>query len=272
MLYIWLSLFALQEKTVQKELIALIVYTILVVLLLLVVVIIFYITFQKRKNKLLLDQIKQKQAYDDEISKTKLEIQEQTLKFVGRELHDNVGQLLIYAKMQLGLLNEKVDRDAQKNLQETSKIISDSLAEVRSLSKSLNSEVLLNSGFLESIKSELDRLKRLSSFTVELFVEGEIVEVSNQSHELILFRILQEFFSNTIKYSQADALKLEINYQNNQLIIIVADNGIGFDRGSVKIGSGLINMQSRANLIGATYKLDSDPGEGTRLTLNYPLI
>ena len=64
-------------------------------------VILFFVTFQKRKNKLLLDKFRTRKYFDEEISRTQTEIQEQTLKHVGWELHDNVGQLLAYASMQL---------------------------------------------------------------------------------------------------------------------------------------------------------------------------
>ncbi|MEM6515244.1 MAG: histidine kinase [Bacteroidota bacterium] len=271
MLCIRLFISALQEKIIKEEEIALIIYVTLVIVLLAAMVIVFFVAFQKRKNKLLLDKIKQKKAYENEISKTKLEIQEQTLKFVGQELHDNVGQLLVYAKMQLGMLDSKVEGKAKQNLKETSNIVSDSLAEVRALSKSLNSDVLMNIGLLESVENEIKRLKSLSFSTVSFFVEGEPVEIANESHELVLIRILQEFFSNTVKYSEANSVDVKLIYTDAELRIEVYEDGSGFDVITVKKGSGLINMESRAKLIGAYFDLQSEVGSGTKLTIIYPI-
>ncbi len=271
MLFIRFFIFALQKNVIKEEEIALIGYMTLVVVLLSAMVIIFFVAFQKRKNKLLLDQIKQQQIYDAEIARTQSEIQEETLKFVGRELHDNVGQMLIYAKMQLGLLNSKVEDSVKDNLKETTKIVSDSLQEVRALSQSLNSEVILNMGFVESVQNELGRLKRLSFETAKLEIIGKPHELSNRPHELVLFRILQEFFSNSLKHAEADAINVTMDFQTEQLIITVKDNGVGFDVSSVEKNSGLINMENRAKLIGASFDLQSKYDDGTKLNLCYAL-
>ena len=79
----------------------------------------------------------------------------------------------------------------------------------------------------------------------------------DKKHEVILFRILQEFFSNSVKYSEAESLNVSLDYQESQLIIKATDNGIGFDIPSSEKGSGLINMKSRADLIQATFDLIS---------------
>lgn len=271
MFYFRLFIFTVQDKIIKEEEIALIVYMTLVVVLLSTMVIVFFIAFQKRKNKLLMDQIKQRQAYDDEIAKTQTEIQEQTLKFVGQELHDNVGQLLAYAQMQLAILKSKVNGEALHHLKETSQVVSNSLAEVRSLSKSLNSEVLLDMGLIESIQNELDRLKRISFTKAEFNIVGDIKDITNRTHELVLFRILQEFLSNSIKYSEADIATVLFKYGNDQLQVTATDNGIGFDASTVKKGSGLVNMKSRAELIGAKFELQSKKGGGTEIRLKYPI-
>ncbi len=249
----------------------LLVYMIAVLVIVTALVIIFFIVFQKRKNKLLLDKIKQQQEFDDEISKTQTEIQEQTLKHIGWELHDNVGQLLAYASMQLNLLSTQVADNMKEKVNETSDVIKESLKEVRSLSKSLNNDVILNIGFEQSITNELNRLKRMKFASAELHIKGDTVEFQNKKHEIVIFRILQEFFSNSVKYSEADNLKIILNYQPSELHIEASDDGKGFDVETVEKGSGLINMKSRAELINATFNLYSKQNEGVTLTLNYSL-
>ncbi len=82
-------------------------------------VIVFFVVFQKRKNKLLLDQIKQQQAFEEEIAQAQTETQEQTLKNIGWELHDNVGQLLSFASMQLSILKMQVSDDVKDKFKDT---------------------------------------------------------------------------------------------------------------------------------------------------------
>ncbi|WP_298902143.1 histidine kinase [uncultured Psychroserpens sp.] len=270
MLYIRFLVLTQEEQGINEEQIALIAYVIFAILLLSIMVILFFVTFQKRKNKLLLDKVKQQQEFDEEISRTQTEIQEQTLKHIGWELHDNVGQLLAYASMQLNMLGTKVPDDVKSKVNETSDIVKESLKEVRSLSKSLNNEVILNIGFEDSITNELSRLKRMKFASAELHVKGERQELKNKKHEIIIFRILQEFFSNSVKYSEADNLKVALNYKPDQVDIIASDDGKGFDVDTAEKGSGLINMKSRAELIGATFKMTSQPNEGVELTINYP--
>ena len=139
----------------------LLVYMIAVLVIVTTLVIVFFVVFQKRKNKLLLDKIKQQQAFEEEIAQAQTEIQEQTLKNIGWELHDNVGQLLAFASMQLSILKMQVTDDIKDKFKDTSEALKESLKEVRLLSKSLNNEVILNIGFEKSINNELDRLKKM---------------------------------------------------------------------------------------------------------------
>ncbi|MBR9846998.1 MAG: histidine kinase [Algicola sp.] len=270
MYYIRFLVLAQEEHTINREEIALLGYVIFALLLLSTMIILFFVTFQKRKNKLLLEQIEQQKRFDEEISRTQSEIQEQTLKHVGWELHDNVGQLLAYASMQLKMLTSKAPDDLKNKIEDASESVKESLKEVRSLSKSLNNEVLLNMGFEESVSNELNRLKRMKFSSAELITKGNKKAIEDKKHELILFRILQEFFSNSVKYSEAEAIDVTLDYQDNQLLITASDNGIGFNTNLSEKGSGLINMKSRAELIGATYDLQSQSGEGVTLKIAYP--
>ncbi|WP_445731803.1 sensor histidine kinase [Mariniflexile sp.] len=249
----------------------LLVYMIAVLVIVTTLVIIFFVVFLKRKNKLLLDQIKRQQAFEAEIAQAQTETQEQTLKNIGWELHDNVGQLLSFASMQLSILKMQVSDDVKEKFKDTSDALKESLAEVRMLSKTLNNEVVLNIGFEKSITNELNRLKKMKFTSAELKIIGDKVNFNDRKHEIIIFRILQEFLSNSVKYSQAKNLNIILNYQTNNLIITATDDGKGFDMEEVEKGSGLINMKSRATLINATLELRSKPNEGVKLELNYPL-
>ncbi|KJD34221.1 histidine kinase [Tamlana sedimentorum] len=250
----------------------LLIYMIAVLVIITSLVIVFFVVFQKRKNKLLLDKIKQQQEFEQEIAQAQTETQEQTLKNIGWELHDNVGQLLSFASMQLSILKMQVQDDVKDKFKDTTEALSQSLHEVRQLSRTLNNEVVLNIGFEKSINNELKRLKKMKFASAELKVVGKKVEFENRKHEIIIFRILQEFLSNSVKYSEAENLKITLNYKSDYLIIDAEDDGIGFDIKTVKKGAGLLNMKSRANLVNASLDIASQPNEGVKMVINYPFV
>ncbi|MBA6152473.1 sensor histidine kinase [Gelidibacter maritimus] len=263
---------ALQEQTVNKEEIALIGYVTLVVVLLATMVIVFFVAFQKRKNKLLLEKVKQQKQFEETVAKTSEEIQEQTLKYLGEELHDNIGQLLSLASMQMGMLGVKITPDIKEPFTETQKIIRESLNEVRALSKSLNADVIQNRGFEKSINAEIVRLNRMKLITAEFVVLGEVTPFKNKKDGIILFRILQEFISNTVKHSKAKVLQILLDYRQDAMLIIkAADDGQGFDLDAVKDSSGLLNMKNRAELTESTFSFSSQPNNGTQLEIHYPI-
>lgn len=272
MLRIWFFISAIQGETIKKEEIALIGYMTLVVVLLSAMVIVFFIAFQKRKNKLLLDQLKQQKQFEETAAKTAEEIQEQTLKYIGQELHDNIGQLLSLASMQMAMLSVKITGDIKESYVETQKIIKDSLNEVRVLSKALNTDVIQNRGFSESIKFEVERLNRMKLIRAEFMVHGDVVGFENKKDGMILFRILQEFISNTVKHSNASELNISFDYNQGQLIIKATDDGKGFVINDVQSSSGLLNMKNRAELTESSYRLTSQPNKGTQLNITYPIV
>lgn len=248
----------------------LLIYMVSVLLILCGLIIVFFVVFQKRKNKLILEKIRQQQAFEEELSNTQIEIQEQTLKNIGQELHDNIGQLLSVANMQLSILNTQVPEEIKENFNETKNVVKESLSEVRALSKSLNSDVIVNRGFKQSVQNEVDRLNKLKLIKATILVEGNESNFTENKDSIILFRILQEFFSNTIKYANAKLLLVKMNFLKDALEITVSDDGVGFNVNEIEKGSGLINMQSRAALIGIDYKLTSTNEKGTKLILKYP--
>ncbi|NRB84862.1 MAG: sensor histidine kinase [Winogradskyella sp.] len=270
MLYFCVLLFIASQKEIGAAEIVLISYVIFFTLVIIITFVVFFTVFQRRKNQMLITQFEQKEEFEAELIKTQQEIQDQTLKHVGRELHDNVGQLLSLATMQMNALSKVATDDIQSKVSNASEAIKESLTEVRSLSKSLNSDVIFNLGFYATLENEIQRLNKSQLIEVSLSTKGDLVKFENNKDETILFRILQEFFSNTLKYADAESLMVHLNYQQEQLIITAKDDGKGFDMDTAAKGSGIINMKKRAELINATYNLESSIGRGTTLTLIYP--
>ncbi|WP_299522684.1 sensor histidine kinase [uncultured Lutibacter sp.] len=255
----------------QKEVQIMVLIATIIVIILAVSLIFFFSYFQQKKTTFLLKQREIQQRFDEEITKSKLEIQEQALQNISWEIHDNVGQLLSVAKMQLNILQLNVPENQQSKIQETSDIVGKSLQELRGLAKSLNPDTIKNKGLIESIKLEIDRFNRLNFINSSLKISDEPYNLSNEK-EIILFRILQEFSNNTLKYSKAENLVIELKYTDNQLEIYAEDDGIGFDINdkSNHEGIGLLNMESRAKLIGGTIDLKSSENNGTKLYISCP--
>ena len=253
-----------------KEELILIVYFIVVLLLLTTFGIVFFITFQKRKNKLIHEKFEAEKRFEQELTQSKLEIQEQTLKNVGWELHDNIGQLLSVANMQLNILSGKTAEPEKSAIAEIKEVVANSLQEVRALSKSLNNEMVQYAGLEASVKNELLRFKRLNILETEFHISGESIQVP-QKDAIILFRILQEFCSNAMKHSKAKKLEVSFVYTPDTLKIQASDNGTGFNIEEIQKSSGLLNMESRAELIQADFSLKSSETMGTSLYLHYPI-
>lgn len=246
----------------QQEGREILIITTLIIVVIVVFLIILFTVFQRRKNKLLQERNSIKKQFEREIAETQIEIREETLRNISWELHDNIGQLLTLAKIQL-------QHASPDNMGEITETITKSLTEIRALSKSINPEFINNIKFIDALQLEIERFNRLNYINARLTILGEIKEI-NQKHGIIIFRVLQEFFSNTIKHSKATNLDVVLEYRNNVLDIVAKDNGVGFEVEKVTLkGIGLQNIKARIKLIKAKATLKSEPKKGTTLTINY---
>ena len=255
----------------QKEIQLLIFITTIIVLILAITLIVFFFYFQQKKTAYLIKQRETQKRFEEEITKSKLEINEQALQNISWEIHDNIGQLLSVAKMQLNMVQMDLPEKQQGKIFEIGEIVGKSLQELRGLSKSLNPETIKNKGLIESITLEIDRFNRLNFINATLKVSEESYSLRNEK-EIILFRILQEFCNNTLKYAKAKNLTIELNYNPSHLDIFIEDDGIGFDMNDTANhdGIGLMNMKSRTKLIDATFEMKSKENKGTKLYISCP--
>lgn len=243
----------------QFEGLSLLIATITLVALSIFIILLFLL-FQKRKNTLILHQKEAEKRFEQELSTTKIEIREETFRNISWELHDNIGQLLTLAKIQI---QNDVDRS------EIKETINKGLEELRSLSRIINPDKIKSMTLVETIHQEVERYKRLNFIEASLSIDGEERQLESNS-ETILFRILQEFFSNTIKHAKATHLDIILNFKADELVIIAKDNGLGFNTEEKnKKGIGLINIKNRAKLINADLVITSAINEGTQLKLVY---
>ena len=236
---------------------------------LLIVLFVLFFYFQKKKTQFLIDKMESEIHFQSELIKTRVEIKDQTLTEISKELHDNIGQIISVAIMQINMYAQKKDPVTNSELEELKGVMAKSLDEIRILSRIINKDNLINTNFIESIKNDFSRIEKLKNIACELQINCEFPKI-NVEHELILYRIFQESIHNSLKHSSSKKIEMEINCTEEFLTITLKDFGIGFDSNQNYKGLGLNNIKFRAKLIGAKLTLNSSEN-GTVIFLKYNL-
>lgn len=232
-----------------------------VMLLVPIAMIVLFVVFNHRKNKLLEHQQAQRKKFEHQLAESQIEIREETLRNISWELHDNVGQLLTLAKFHL-----QNSRNNQEKITETVEVLGKALQELRSLSKSINPDTIESMTLLEAINNEMERFERMKFLKTDFQILGPVFQLPKKE-EIIVFRILQEFFSNTIKHSRATSLKVKAIFQDKTIEITCKDDGVGFNPQHKHSGIGLSNMKTRAELVNYKLEIISKTEEGTKISL-----
>ncbi|WP_158638345.1 sensor histidine kinase [Panacibacter ginsenosidivorans] len=207
-----------------------------------------------------------KVRYEQTILQSQLEIQEQTFRNISQEIHDNIGQVLSLAKLNLNTIPHE---GASDKISLTEELLGKAINDLRDLSKSLHPEKISDIGLVNATRHELFTFQRASKIRTELIAdETEISIDGNKS--VIIFRMIQEALHNTLKHAKATNVTVAMRQHGTQIIIEINDNGSGFDTTSIKsteTGIGLKSMEQRCKLINATFCIDSIPGKGTTILL-----
>jgi signal transduction histidine kinase len=232
-------------------------------------IIYFVVLYRKNQLKHLIQQEKLKNEFQKGLLESQLEIREQTLKNVSQEIHDNIGQTLSLAKLNLNTLDLQ-KQNAQDKILSSKELVSKAIHDLRNLSRSLNTDSILSSGLIKAIETELSIVDHSGDLKTQFETKGQTLRIDSKK-ELILFRIVQEAINNIIKHSGAGLIKVNLDFTNEHLVIEVNDNGKGFESNSGNgEGIGLRNMKSRAELIGGNFNIQSNSG-GTTITVTLPI-
>ncbi len=255
------------EKELTEILFFILVSTSLLILLITFVTLL--VLRYRHKQKLHASELEEQRIHHiNELVSSRMEIQEQTLDRVSREIHDNIGQRLTLAKLQINLLKEPGKHSYI--LEKTSLLLGCVLSDLRALTKSMNSEIVLENGFIAALRNEVSHLQKFGAFNVHLDIIGEPPSFDAKT-ELLLFRITQEAVNNILKHSQANNVYFILDFSENHLVFNIKDDGVGFCFDElVNKGMGLLNMEKRSNLMGASYFIESKKGEGTIINLKLP--
>ncbi|MFA6246835.1 MAG: sensor histidine kinase [Mucilaginibacter sp.] len=245
-----------------KETVELIITATLIFLLAPAFVLIYVNLYNQRKKKLVEEKALLESKFQQELLKTQVEMQEQTLNHISREIHDNVTQVLSFVKLNLAIPAKATPEQAEQKISESRNLVAQVINDLRDLSKSLSYEHIMQLGLVQTIEIEAGRVNKSGIIKVDLAIGGDARNLGEQ-RELVLFRIFQEALNNALKHSGAKQLKISLDYFDHLFNLTIQDNGVGFPAHSLnKSGSGLRNIVNRAALIGADAVIDSAPGKG----------
>lgn len=253
----------------KKELILFIVITTAIIFIFIAGSLLFI--FQYRKRKLLYEREKEEteKQHKLDLLNTQVEIQKQTMQFIGSEIHDSVAQKLTLASIYVQQMEfENSTPGINEKLNGISNILNSSLLELRQLSRNLTDDALQKAPLHELIDMECKRVNASGVCHVSHQTDGEYdITIDAKSS---LLRIVQEFMQNSIKYSGCKNISISLQGNSHELQMQLQDDGRGFDTGKHTQGSGLGNIRRRIQMLGGTYQLTSENGRGVQLLLHIP--
>lgn len=224
------------------------------------------------EKRMLQQQLAEEQARKQkDITHAALQAQEEEKTRISRELHDNVNQILMSAKLYMETARQnpaKTDALLEKAIEY--QLLA--LHEIRKLSRSLSSPGITSAGLQDSIGDIVYNLQALQQVKVDFSFDTTLEERLNDDEKLTIYRVIQEQTSNIIKYAEASVVAIHVKAKDNTVYTVIRDNGKGFDASvsQIKNGIGIINMNSRASAHGGTLKIVSSPGKGCLVELSFP--
>ncbi|HVT85188.1 MAG TPA: PAS domain S-box protein [Chitinophagaceae bacterium] len=231
----------------------------------------FYTIYRDITEKRKLEQqLKQQELLRQrEITEATISAQEKERNDLGRELHDNINQILATVKMYLGMAKSK--ENPPKDLVDRSyEYVSEAIEEIRKLSKSLVSPSLGDIGLQPALEELVNEMNKIAGYKIKLlYAIGSRVPL-HKDKEVMLYRIVQEQLNNISKYASAKTVTLQFDADSDFLYLSVADDGVGFDPAQKAKGIGLKNIQSRVEFYSGTVQIISAPGQGCRLEISIP--
>jgi PAS domain S-box-containing protein len=206
-------------------------------------------------------------------------VQEEERKRIAFELHDDTAQYLAILKLQLDSIIHSGEIKSPKLLEKLEYLEKDAgraVDDIRRYSHELRPGVLEHLGLLAALEQMAEDISKLNLFEIKVEVEG-IEPALSEDVKLGFFRVAQEAINNIRKHAKASRATISLQFKDNQARMVVIDDGVGFDtqesasRSKGKGSLGLMSMQERANLIGASLKIESNPGQGTTIKVEMPL-
>ncbi|MET0638117.1 MAG: PAS domain S-box protein [Chitinophagaceae bacterium] len=201
-------------------------------------------------------------------------IREEERLHISREIHDELGQQLTVLKMDVSWLNKKIevaDGPVRQKLTELPVLIDNAVRTVRRIASELRPTLLDDLGLQAAMEWHLEEFTRRIGITSHFDAsDGDLVIPDNL--KIGLFRIFQESLTNVARHSGASCVDVSIKRSDNKLVLIVHDNGRGFDEEKTRKKTlGLLGMKERSTVMGGDYTITGIPGEGTTVKVVVPV-
>ncbi len=223
----------------------------------------------KRKQleqTLIADQIN----HQKQLTQATIDVQEEERKEIGKELHDNIGQLLATSKLYLDLAKSTADDTTKEMISLSLESISYVINGVREISHSLIPPTLGDLGLISSIKDLIETFTRTQPLEIKFNYSFFNEDLLPENQKLMVFRIIQEQLNNIIKHANAREVVITLKNMDKLLWLEVKDDGKGFDAKKIRKGIGLANIKNRAELFGGKMEIISDAGEGCLINVMVP--
>jgi PAS domain S-box-containing protein len=231
-----------------------------------------YLTVKDMTEKVELEQKleKQRKAEKDKIIKASLEAQDKERHQIGRELHDNVNQVLTTVKLYNEICYVE-DVPNREMLRKSVEQINYCIGELRKISKQLSPPGIDEISLKELIRDLINSINVTNKIDVQLFTFGIREEKLNEKIQTSIYRITQEQLTNVLKYAYASSVEVFLVQTSENIALKIQDNGVGFDMASKRKGIGITNMINRAETLGGKIDFNTAPGQGCTLMAEIPL-
>lgn len=223
----------------------------------------------------MLDTVEQRNRQLQKISGQVIGAQEDERKRLARELHDQTAQSLTNLLIRLKLLEKSKSLDEmQVGVEQLRGLVTETMEDVRELSRSLRPTVLDDYGLVAAMEAYLANLQKRLPIAIDFVTNGLEGERLPQEIELVCYRVAQEALTNVMKHSNAANVLVELKRIGRKVIVLVRDDGNGFNQdlnSGDERGLGLVGMQERAQLVGGRLRIKSATGLGTEVRLEVDL-
>ncbi len=205
--------------------------------------------------------------------------QEEERRRVAREIHDGPAQSMANVVLRAEICEKLFHANRKEVVDELANLkvfVKDCLKEVRRIIFNLRPMTLDDLGLIPTLRRYLEELKDQEGLVTQFEFAGEERRLEN-SYEVALFRMIQEALNNAKKHAQAERIIVKIQFKLDEIILMVKDNGKGFDLSKImsektgKVSFGLLSMKERIELINGKINIKTAPGAGTEIAVNIPM-
>lgn len=231
------------------------------------IVIIRDITERKRMSEQL---VAEQKRYQRRLTQQVISAQEREREVIGRELHDNVNQVLTTVKLylEMAMTNEEA---RHQFLPKSIHHIVESINEIRNLSRDLSAPTLGTKSLVDSVNALVEMVQNSSGLHI-VFEHGSYHFTIPMDQKLAVYRIVQEQLNNIIKHANATEVLISLAQSSTHTVLTIKDNGQGFDPSVRRSGIGLNNILSRAKVFEGEVSIESAIGRGCMLTVSLPVF